>query len=1136
MRGSRGVQFEGGDNPIFDKVDNASVALNDDNIYDKEEASSTAEPFTSVEKTGMEGNKTQSFAFILSNKPVKKTIKIVELRNNEKVDGAVVTIPIEAVEEVSNNFANTLNGYFIGKCLAFPLVETYVKNTNTYARALIEMQSNMELVESLVVAIPFPNRKGHSLETIEVEYQWKPPRYSGIRLLMVLGVRRIKADKKKLFCSFVYAHYCYTHRLVLGQNLGLHKQFICNHPWCMLGDFNDALNLEDFFVGSSNIDIAMREFKECVENIKVMDVQRTGLQSTWNQKLKGADGILKKIDRVMDKLEFNDVIPMSAKVKLRPFKFTNILTHNVGFKSVVKDGSSLQSSGLRFELDKVQTDLDADPFNNNLRKEEAAYVQSFNDALIMEERRGYFEDDQVATAFVSHYEAFLGQPGETYSFNSHDLFINRLDDSVSLHMIRNVTDREVKDANFSMANDKSPGLDGYTATFFKEVWEIVSNDVTKAVQEFFRMSAFVSGRRISDNILLTQELMHNYHLDRGSPRCAFKVDIEKAYDMVDWGFLKEILIEFGFHRCDPLSSYLFTIIMEVLTLMLQRRVHESNSFKYHRYCSELELINLCFADDLFLFAHGDVSSASVIMKALDEFKIASELTPSLSKSTTYFCNVLNHIKISIFHILPFEESRLSVKYLGVSLVSSRLVYKDCKDLIEKVQSHITNWKNKSLSEAGRLQLIQSVIGSMHVYWASVFILPSHILLNIEQLMRSFLWCQGPMVKGKAKVAWEVVCLPKNKGGLALRRLDCFNKAIMISHIWNLLSLKESLWVKWIHVYKLKGRSFWEVSFHGNMTWGWRKTLQLRPIIREFVWHRIVIMNGDEPVQTIRDENGVETEVPPKTSQAILARQRERKAKSILLLFIPDEYQLRFHTIKDSMSLWVTIKSSQSNSPQLNNEDLEQIDHDDLEEIDLKWQVAMLSMRVKRFYKKTGRKLNFNSKEPIGYGDQLSKSDCEVLPSVFDSRSSDGDDNPTNDRFKKGDGYHAVLPPHTGNYMPPLHDLSFTGLDDYVYRPTVNKASASISKGEPNVIKTSNISVEMLKVDSIRTSGIIIEDWVSDDEDTFVDTQVGDEAVHKELGDIMERAATTASSLDAEQDSGAQTRFVTTSNSPMIHLS
>ncbi|GKB90662.1 ribonuclease H-like domain-containing protein, partial [Tanacetum coccineum] len=54
------------------------------------------------------------------------------------------------------------------------------------------------------------------------------------------------------------------------------------------------------------------------------------------------------------------------------------------------------------------------------------------------------------------------------------------------------------------------------------------------------------------------------------------------------------------------------------------------------------------------------------------------------------------------------------------------------------------------------------------------------------------------------------------------------------------------------------------------------------------------------------------------------------------------------------------------SPQLDDEDLKQINHDDLEEMDLKWQVAMLSMRVKRFYKKTRRKLIFNGKEPVGF--------------------------------------------------------------------------------------------------------------------------------------------------------------------------
>ncbi|GJZ69230.1 hypothetical protein Tco_0632780 [Tanacetum coccineum] len=99
---------------------------------------------------------------------------------------------------------------------------------------------------------------------------------------------------------------------------------------------------------------------------------------------------------------------------------------------------------------------------------------------------------------------------------------------------------------------------------------------------------------------------------------------------------------------------------------------------------------------------------------------------------------------------------------------------------------------------------------------------------------------------------------------------------------------------------------------------------------------------------------------------------------------------------------------------------------------------------------------------------------------LDLQISDGDDNQTNDRFKKGKEYHAVPPPLTGNYMPPLADLSFAGLDYSVYRPTINKASASISNGEESVTQTSNFNEEMPKHNSVRTNKVLIEDWVSDD--------------------------------------------------------
>lgn len=120
----------------------------------------------------------------------------------------------------------------------------------------------------------------------------------------------------------------------------------------------------------------------------------------------------------------------------------------------------------------------------------------------------------------------------------------------------------------------------------------------------------------------------------------------------------------------------------------------------------------------------------------------------------------------------------------------------------------------------------------------LYILPGNVLLSIEQIMRQFLWSCGNSGHSKSKVAWEAVCLPKNEGGLGIRRLECFNAALMSAHVWKLLSLKDSLWVKWIYEYKLSNRNFWDVPLRGNMSWGWRRILQLRPILRRFIWKKI----------------------------------------------------------------------------------------------------------------------------------------------------------------------------------------------------------------------------------------------------------------------------------------------------------
>ncbi|GJZ65730.1 putative ribonuclease H-like domain-containing protein [Tanacetum coccineum] len=161
------------------------------------------------------------------------------------------------------------------------------------------------------------------------------------------------------------------------------------------------------------------------------------------------------------------------------------------------------------------------------------------------------------------------------------------------------------------------------------------------------------------------------------------------------------------------------------------------------------------------------------------------------------------------------------------------------------------------------------------------------------------------------------------------------------------------------------------------------------------------------------------------------------------------------------------------SSQLNNEDLEQIDTDDLKEMDLKWQVVMLTMRVNRFLKKTERNLNFNGKRtaPRNYGKRNGDSPRRIVPVetptnalvVQDGIESDIEDSLVNDRFKIGEGFHAVPPPYTGNYMPSRPDLSFAGLDDSIYK--------------------TNDSLEQPK--DVRHNDPIIEDWDTDSDNDSV---------------------------------------------------
>nr|GEU66743.1 hypothetical protein [Tanacetum cinerariifolium] len=125
-----------------------------------------------------------------------------------------------------------------------------------------------------------------------------------------------------------------------------------------------------------------------------------------------------------------------------------------------------------------------------------------------------------------------------------------------------------------------------------------------------------------------------------------------------------------------------------------------------------------------------------------------------------------------------------------------------------------------------------------------------------------------------------------------------------------------------------------------------------------IWE--VIQRGNGPVSVSIDTNGVIKVLPPKAAEEILARERERKARTTLLIALPEDHLVKFHKMTDAKEMWEAIKSKFGVSTKDANQKF-------LKSLSASWsQVAMIFMRLKKFYKKTGRKLQFDAKEPVGF--------------------------------------------------------------------------------------------------------------------------------------------------------------------------
>ncbi|XP_074315609.1 uncharacterized protein LOC141651814 [Silene latifolia] len=643
-----------------------------------------------------------------------------------------------------------------------------------------------------------------------------------------------QTDGKRFYLTLIYAFNGLYERVELWNILkGISVE--CIEPWLWLGNFNTVLSLVERLGGNTS-DAEMDHFQDCVsicgvlklEGNRVLNVLVCGgtppnlkdsIGKIWIREYRASMALENIQQALVDK-------PGDAELLQQEMD----LAHDLKGLITARDSFLIQKAKVQWSL---EGDLNTSYFHHAIKK-----IMMLNKVFQIEDKDGMIctEGDTIQEAFLGYYTDLLGPHTLTDEVNVNMVRKGACCNENHWDILaRPVTAEEVKNSIFSIPKSKSPGPDGYTSQFFSDAWHVVGDEVCAAVINFFdtgklltqinatvitliprmerptsvkhfrpisccnvlykaiskilctrlamvlpdiiskNQGAFVKGRSILENILIYQDLIRLYHRGKASPRCMFKLDLQKAYDSIEWQFVDQMLealmfpektrqlimtcistpsytlnlnrAQFGYFKGrrglrqgDPISPLLFCIFMKYLTRVMDFATKKW-FFRFHPLCKSLKLTHLLFADELLMFSKGDVKSIMLILQVLATFSATSGLKVNASKSEV----VLNGEKI-----------------------------------VAKVRANRGN--------------------------------------------EAQLYSRAPLV------SWHGICFSKKEGGLGIKEVGVWNAATVGKLVHRLYTKAGRLWVLWInHVY-LKGANWDSYQPPLDSNWNWRNICRVKGLL------------------------------------------------------------------------------------------------------------------------------------------------------------------------------------------------------------------------------------------------------------------------------------------------------------------
>jgi hypothetical protein len=364
---------------------------------------------------------------------------------------------------------------------------------------------------------------------------------------------------------------------------------------------------------------------------------------------------------------------------------------------------------------------------------------------------------------------------------------------------------------------------------YKMVTKVLANRLAKVMGDLIskNQSAFLKGRQLVEGVVVVNEVI-NFAKKNRKKCLIFKVDFEKAYDSVDWGFLDYMLGRFGFNskwrawmracicvgsmsvlvngspteqinikrglkQGNPLAPLLFLLVAEGLGALMRKAVERGRFTPFLVGRGNLPISMLQYADDTLCIGEATVENLWAIKSILRGFEMTSGLKVNFWKSCLVGVNVPLEFLQMASEFLNCRLGQTPFTYLGLPVGANPHLASTWAPMVEGLKKRLGSWGNKYVSLGGRIVLINAVLSSIPIFYLAYMKMPQKVWKEVVKIQRNFLWGGLSLKRRIYWVKWVDICKPKMEGGLGIQDLRIVNLSLLAKWRWNLLVEGEEIW-------------------------------------------------------------------------------------------------------------------------------------------------------------------------------------------------------------------------------------------------------------------------------------------------------------------------------------------------------